>query len=251
MWRALLIAEHMRNDSLFARLSPRLNGERVPVRSDDFPLERILLNNKQDELMDLTRKHLAVIFLAGVAFAISSAQAMAKPLHRHKARADMAAPAWGPSDDKYSFLATQAAVKKKTAVARRRAVSASAVAQNETVVTPGFGSSDLVAEARQYIGGNPTGRGRLWCGAFMDMVLKRTGHAGGGNLARAYARYGTRVSGPQVGAIAVMARKGGGHVGVVSGIDATGNPIIISGNHNNKVEESVYPRGRIIAYVVP
>jgi len=55
-------------------------------------------------------------------------------------------------------------------------------------------------------------------------VLKRTGHAGGGNLARAYARYGTRVSGPQVGAIAVMGRNGGGHVGVVSGVDANGNP---------------------------
>src|ERR1700753_3263282 len=58
------------------------------------------------------------------------------------------------------------------------------------------GSSSVVDEARRYIGGNPTGRGSLWCGAFMDMVLKRTGHAGGGNLARAYARYGTRVSGP-------------------------------------------------------
>jgi uncharacterized protein (TIGR02594 family) len=81
----------------------------------------------------------------------------------------------------------------------------------------------------------------------MDMVLKHTGHAGGGNLARAYARYGTRVSGPQVGAIAVMNH----HVGVVSGIDPNGNPIIVSGNHNRTVAESVYPRGRIAAYVMP
>jgi uncharacterized protein (TIGR02594 family) len=85
----------------------------------------------------------------------------------------------------------------------------------------------------------------------MDMVLKKTGHKGGGNLARAYASYGRRVSGPQVGAIAVMARRGGGHVGVVSGIDASGNPIIISGNHNDKVEETTYPRSRILAYVMP
>ena len=106
-------------------------------------------------------------------------------------------------------------------------------------------------EARSYIGTNPTGRGSLWCGAFMDLVLKQTGHAGGGNLARGYAHYGTRVSGPQVGAIAVMGRHGGGHVGVVSGIDANGNPIIVSGNHNRTVAESVYPRGRIAAYVMP
>ncbi|MEA2951514.1 MAG: hypothetical protein QOJ96_1034 [Alphaproteobacteria bacterium] len=110
----------------------------------------------------------------------------------------------------------------------------------------------MVSEARRYLGTNPTGRGSLWCGAFMDMVLKRTGHPGGGNLAKSYAHYGTRVSGPQVGAIAVMGRgHGGGHVGVVSGMDTSGNPIIISGNHNRRVAESVYPRGRIFAYVMP
>lgn len=111
----------------------------------------------------------------------------------------------------------------------------------------GFTSNALVSEARRYMGTNPTGRGRQWCGAFLDMVLKKTGHAGGGNLARAYARYGTRVSGPQVGAIAVMNH----HVGVVSGVDPNGNPIIVSGNHNRTVAEAVYPRSRITAYVVP
>jgi uncharacterized protein (TIGR02594 family) len=112
-------------------------------------------------------------------------------------------------------------------------------------------SNALVTEARKYIGTNPTGRASLWCGAFMDMVLKRTGHRGGGNLASAYTRYGTHVSGPQVGAIAVMGRRGGGHVGIVSGIDANGNPIIVSGNHNRTVAESVYPARRIHAYVLP
>ena len=36
----------------------------------------------------------------------------------------------------------------------------------------GFGSSNVVAEARRYIGGNPTGRGSLWCARFMNMVLQ-------------------------------------------------------------------------------
>ena len=78
----------------------------------------------------------------------------------------------------------------------------------------GFANSDLVSTARRYIGTNPTGRGSLWCGAFVDKVLRETGHSGGGNLASGYARYGHRVSGPQVGAIAVMGRRGGGHVGI-------------------------------------
>jgi uncharacterized protein (TIGR02594 family) len=117
----------------------------------------------------------------------------------------------------------------------------------------GFGSSRLVAEARRYIGGNPTGRSRLWCARFMNMVLQRSGHRGSGSdMARSFASYGQRISGPQVGAIAVMSRgKRGGHVGVVSGIDPNGNPIVVSGNHNRRVAESVYPRGRVYAYVLP
>jgi len=49
----------------------------------------------------------------------------------------------------------------------------------------------------------------------------------------------------------VMARRGGGHVGIVSGIDASGNPIVVSGNSRNRVREAPISRGRIYAYVVP
>ncbi|MGZ3409766.1 MAG: TIGR02594 family protein [Xanthobacteraceae bacterium] len=112
----------------------------------------------------------------------------------------------------------------------------------------GFGGGGVVAEARRYLGTNPTGRGSLWCATFMNMVLERSGHRGtGSNLAWSFARYGQRVSGPQVGAIAVM----GHHVGIVSGLDARGNPIIISGNYQRRVAEAVFPRGRIAAYVMP
>jgi len=116
----------------------------------------------------------------------------------------------------------------------------------------GFGSSNLVAEARRYIGGNPTGRGSLWCARFMNMVLQREGYRGtGSDMARSFASYGQRVSGPQVGAIAVMGRRGGGHVGIITGIDAQGNPIMISGNNGNRVREAPVSRGRIYAYVMP
>jgi len=116
----------------------------------------------------------------------------------------------------------------------------------------GFGSSNLVAEARRFIGGNPTGRGSLWCARFMNMVLQREGYRGtGSDMARSFASYGQRVSGPQVGAIAVMGRRGGGHVGIITGIDAQGNPIMISGNNGNRVREAPVSRGRIYAYVMP
>ncbi|UQD72342.1 TIGR02594 family protein [Bradyrhizobium japonicum] len=118
----------------------------------------------------------------------------------------------------------------------------------------GFGGgSGLVSEARRYIGGNPTGRGSLWCARFMNMVLQHTGHQGtGSDMASSFARYGTRVSGPQVGAIAVMSRgRRGGHVGIITGVDAQGNPIMISGNNGNRVREAPVSRGRIYAYVMP
>lgn len=111
----------------------------------------------------------------------------------------------------------------------------------------------LVAEARKYMGTNPTARSKLWCATFMNMVLANLGYAGtNSDAAKSFAYYGRRISEPRIGAIAVLTRgKRGGHVGVVSGIDTSGNPIIISGNHNKRVGEAVYARSRVIAYVMP
>jgi uncharacterized protein (TIGR02594 family) len=118
--------------------------------------------------------------------------------------------------------------------------------------TSSFGSSGIISEARRYLGGNPTSRSSLWCARFMNLVLQRSGYKGtGSDAARSFANYGQRVSGPQVGAIAVMSRRGGGHVGIITGIDASGNPIMISGNNGNRVKEAPISRGRIYAYVLP
>lgn len=199
----------------------------------------------------------------------------AKHHYRHIARQfELAANVFAPFADRHALdgahsygafpmgpFATGAVAGASRGTVRQRRMNpvaansfASASAANPAVAGMSFGGgSSLVSEARRYIGGNPTGRSSLWCGNFMNLVLERTGHPGSSsNMARSFASYGTRVSGPQVGAIAVMSRgANGGHVGVVSGIDANGNPIIISGNHGHRVAESVYPRGRIYAYVMP
>jgi uncharacterized protein (TIGR02594 family) len=205
--------------------------------------------------MRLTKKR-ATLFLCSVAVAALAASAFARPVHRHHATGATKPMASGGDWSRQNlFLVSQASGSKrlrKRRHARRSLAQARAAAQSHAnAAYGGFASNSLVADARKYIGTNPTGRRNLWCGAFMDMVLRETGHKGGGNLALGYTHYGHRVSGPQVGAIAVMGRYGGGHVGVVSGIDANGNPIIVSGNHNHTVAESVYPRSRISAYVMP
>jgi uncharacterized protein (TIGR02594 family) len=118
---------------------------------------------------------------------------------------------------------------------------------------PMLGWPALVSEARKYLGTNPTARSKLWCATFMNLVLAKVGYAGtNSDAAKSFTYYGHRVSSPEIGAIAVLSRgRFGGHVGVVTGVDKQGNPIIISGNHGARVGEAIYPRSRVIAYVMP
>jgi uncharacterized protein (TIGR02594 family) len=125
-------------------------------------------------------------------------------------------------------------------------------ASSGVATSVGHGGSSIINEARRYLGGNPTSRSNLWCARFMNLVLERTGHRGtGSDLAASFAHYGHHVSGPKVGAIAVMSRRGGGHVGIITGVDGHGNPTMISGNNGNRVNEAPVSRGRIYAYVMP
>jgi uncharacterized protein (TIGR02594 family) len=110
----------------------------------------------------------------------------------------------------------------------------------------------LVAQARKYIGINPIERKRLWRAA--NYLLAKLGYAGtNSDAAKSSAYFGKRIPEPQIGTIAVLMRgHNGGHVGVVSGVDAKGDLIIISRNHTRTgVGEGVYARSRVIAYVLP
>lgn len=93
----------------------------------------------------------------------------------------------------------------------------------------------------------------LWCADFINFILRRTGYSTtNSRAARSFLEYGKRIEGPRVGAIVVLTRgKDGGHVGIVRGTDGQGNIVVISGNHGNRVAESVYPRHRVLGYVVP
>jgi uncharacterized protein (TIGR02594 family) len=93
----------------------------------------------------------------------------------------------------------------------------------------------------------------LWCADFINFILRRTGHTTtNSRAAKSFLDYGKRIDSPRVGAIVVLTRgRNGGHVGIVRGTDGDGNPIVISGNHGNKVWESKYPKGRVLGYVIP
>ncbi|VIO66225.1 hypothetical protein CI1B_13430 [Bradyrhizobium ivorense] len=225
------------------------------------------------------RQSLRVLALALCSFTlavVSAAPASARPRHSHHAHSAHAGDHARHYAHRHSRHATRlsradrrAAQRQSEDVAeantpfssRTRIVSHADVVPNTGGVTfensfstasSSFGSSTLVMEARRYLGGNPTDRRSLWCARFMNMVLQHTGHRGtGSDMAASFAKYGQRISGPQVGAIAVMGRRGGGHVGIITGIDAKGNPIMISGNNGNRVREAPVSRGRIYTYVMP
>ena len=113
-----------------------------------------------------------------------------------------------------------------------------------------IGNASPLGVATAYVGKNPTGWSRQWCGKFMDYTLRKSGKRGGGNKASAYARYG-RASGCRKGAIAVMST----HVGYVVSC-SKGSVRVLSGNHsgkagNRKVGYGNYRRSRIIAFRMP
>lgn len=225
-----------------------------------------IIDDQTQQQRETTTMRITVMALAAVTAAMLSTQADARP-NRHPRVASQNVTQF--CDTRYCPVGVQpVGVRIEISLKRERraARAAPGKARHRTAITPraladvasgiaggSVGSSGLIAEARRYLGGNPTGRSSLWCAAFMNLVLERSGHRGtGSNMASSFARYGTPVSGPQVGAIAVMHRGlRGGHVGIVSGIDSNGNPIIISGNHGRRVAESTYSRGRIYAYVMP
>ncbi len=187
------------------------------------------------------RKMRIMVAFGGIALIAFCEPALSQPMPQAKPKA-----------------AQQSAATKNKALANRAQREVNASRLRSTAISappkaPLTGWPALVKEARKYMGTNPTARDRLWCATFMNMVLAKVGYSGtNSDAARSFAQYGRRISEPRVGAIAVLTRgKNGGHVGVVSGIDAHGNPIIISGNHGRKVGEAIYPRSRVIAYVMP
>ena len=205
----------------------------------------------------------AAILLCSVALAAIERSALARPLHHRQAsdqqQAMQAEADSGMHDPRYPWLDGQpvTAAPMRTAKFVMPADTPWPRAmrgwlRSRMPIRPMAAPPATIWLPRRANISAPIRPGAAACGAAPSWTwCSRTGPSGGGNLALGYAHYGTRVSGPQVGAIAVMGRHGGGHVGVVSGIDANGNPIIVSGNHNHTVAESVYPRGRITAYVMP
>jgi uncharacterized protein (TIGR02594 family) len=110
------------------------------------------------------------------------------------------------------------------------------------------GASGVVPAAQRYRGTNPTGLRTPWCAVFANMILRRAGFSGTGSAAaRSFAQYGRPASGPAPGVIAVWPH----HVGFVVGAAGPGRIRVVSGNHNHRVDESVYATHSVMAFRYP
>lgn len=111
---------------------------------------------------------------------------------------------------------------------------------------------DVVSPAVNDVCTNPTGWKRQWCARSVNLWLQSSGKRGcGGNTAISCIDAGRKLSGPQVGALAVMKH----HVGIVKEISG-GQVTLVSGNHSGRsgtrsVGIGKYARVRVVAYVWP
>lgn len=115
---------------------------------------------------------------------------------------------------------------------------------------------DLVEAALRYLGTNPTGWGSVWCGRFMALIAPEAARlVKNPNWARDWAADLPKAA-RRVGAIVILSRGRGGHIGVVAGFGSRG-PIVISGNTGARhrggrvVGIGEFDERRVLAYVRP
>ncbi len=108
----------------------------------------------------------------------------------------------------------------------------------------------IVAYYRDVGHPNITDDAVAWCAAYLGAALERAGIVSTRSLlARSYTDFGTALSEPAYGAIAVFPRgddPGQGHVGFVAGWTDT-HLYLLSGNQGDAVTVSGFPRDRLVA----
>jgi uncharacterized protein (TIGR02594 family) len=92
-----------------------------------------------------------------------------------------------------------------------------------------------------------------WCGVFVAAVLQEAGYERPKHWyrAKAWGEYGSQLVGPEVGAIVVYDRKGGGHVGFVTAVDVNGRIYTLGGNQGNRVSVVPFDKDRVIGFRWP
>jgi uncharacterized protein (TIGR02594 family) len=93
-----------------------------------------------------------------------------------------------------------------------------------------------------------------WCGAFVARCCQDAGIELPKQYASALAwiKWGELAGGPRLGAVAVLTRQGGGHVGIVTGISESKELVrLLGGNQGDGVTEAWFSINRVTSWRQP
>lgn len=92
-----------------------------------------------------------------------------------------------------------------------------------------------------------------WCGTAVAHWMQKAGVRPPAHWYRAlaWADWGVRLGRPALGAVVVYRRPGGGHVGLVVGVDQRGNVLTLGGNQGDRVTIAPFDRQRVVSYRWP
>lgn len=124
---------------------------------------------------------------------------------------------------------------------------------NGVAEIPGRTHSKVIQGWLKYLGAWWNDDENPWCGVFTGYCLKVCGYSVPALYMRATAwlKWGKEIPQPIPGAVAILERKGGGHVFFVIAITPEGNPVGIGGNQGNKVSIATFDKSRVLGYRVP
>jgi uncharacterized protein (TIGR02594 family) len=87
-----------------------------------------------------------------------------------------------------------------------------------------------------------------WCAAFVGGVLEEVGLMSSRfESAASYLDWGVPLKKPTLGAVVVLTRPGGNHVGFFAGIDRDGHWLLLGGNQSDSVSVAAFPPTRVMA----
>jgi uncharacterized protein (TIGR02594 family) len=95
--------------------------------------------------------------------------------------------------------------------------------------------------------------GQPWCGGAVAHWMAQAGlsRPKAWYRARAWLNWGEHIVLPAVGAVVVFERQGGGHVGLVVGLDQRGRLMVLGGNQGDAVSIAPFDRSRVLGFRWP
>lgn len=118
---------------------------------------------------------------------------------------------------------------------------------------PGAPTAPRIAQWLQRLGAWWRDDETPWCGTACAAWMRAAGITppAAWYRARAWAEWGAPLSEPILGCIVVFERQGGGHVGIVAGVDTVGRLLVLGGNQGDRVSIAPFDRARVVAYRWP